>query len=335
MKHYLLLTVLLFVAIVHLSAQEFIYSKEGRAVISRESVIYMCLQSLKKGRSYKTALQICKCQAEELDRRFTNKQYKKYTTKNRIDFNALIKEDSLVERDLEDCYTASGQSVLLQAENSEEAFLKQCREAIQQSSEKTLDPGRVAGFCQCQLEMVKAKKLTDEEMKTLGDPNSLLFFEMMYRCGSPYAGAAEIDRNWKPASGSDVKGPASDTINVLSINGMTYVKVKIGSLVKVWLFDTGASDLLINTDMEEALKKENILSASNYLGIGEYEMANGTIESCRRYRLDGVRLGSFTVDNLIVSVSEKGQRIIVGKTLLNKFRNWTLNNQENKLVLQR
>lgn len=293
------------------------------------------MKSLKKPRSDKAAIQTCKCQAEELNRRFTDKQYKKHTKKNVIDFAALMKEDSLIERDLQDCFVETGKATLLQVESSEESFLANCREAIQRSSAKALSDEKVAGFCHCQLEMVKSKKLTDEEVKTLRDPNSLLFFEMMYRCGSPYASVTEEDRNWSPASATDVKGPASDSINVLNINGMTFVKVKIGSLVRVWLFDTGASDLLINTEMENQLKNEHVLSPSNYLGIGEYEMANGSIDSCRQYRVNGVRMGSFILDNVIVSVSEKSQRIIVGKTILNKFRSWTLNNQEQRLFLQR
>jgi predicted aspartyl protease len=64
-------------------------------------------------------------------------------------------------------------------------------------------------------------------------------------------------------------------------------------------------------------------------------MANGTVDTCRRYRINNVQIGHFKVDNVIVSVSEKGKRIIVGKALLNKFRTWSLNNQQNTLVLSK
>ncbi|RYZ56517.1 MAG: hypothetical protein EOO14_12225 [Chitinophagaceae bacterium] len=333
MKHFFLTVTVLLLATVFLCAQQNIYSKEGKPVISREWILFYCLESLQKPRSDKAAMQICECQAAELDRRFTNQQFKKYTKKNVIDFAALIKEDSLVQEDLQDCFMASGKTALLQAERSADDFRKQCEEAIRESSSKALLKERIDAFCQCQLEMVKSRQLTDQELQTMRDPNSLLFFEMMYRCGSPYDKGNGLHHNWTPASGADVKGPSSDSINVLNINGMTFVKLKVGSLVKVWLFDTGASDMLINTDMETDLKKETILGPSNYLGVGEYEMANGTIDSCRQYRVNGIRLGSFTLDNVIVSVSEKGQRIIVGKTILNKFRSWTLNNQDNKLYL--
>jgi predicted aspartyl protease len=116
---------------------------------------------------------------------------------------------------------------------------------------------------------------------------------------------------------------------------MTYVKIKIGSMIQVWLLDTGASDLLIGTELESALKKENIINESNYLGTGEYELANGMIDTCRRYKVNNVQIGDFIIDNVLLAVTEKGKRIIVGKALLNKFRKWSLNNEENKLVLSK
>ena len=314
-------------------AQESIFSKEGRRILNRRELVYDCLRSLNKDRSDKIALGICECQASVLDGRFSNKQFKQFTKKQVVDLTGLIESDSLVKKELQECYTASGQTVLLQAESSESEFLKGCRTSIQNSSDKTLDPAQVDRFCQCQLQLVKTKRLSDQEMASLSDPNSLLFFEIMYRCGSPFLSKEKTTPPWSAAAANDISGPATDTIDVLVINGMTYLKVKIGSLVQVWLFDTGASDLLINTEMEAALKKENILTAANYLGVGEYELANGAIDSCRRYRVKGVQVGRFTLENIVISVSEKGKRIIVGKTLLNKFRHWTLNNQENKLVL--
>ena len=329
----LLLSALLFSMIA--LGQNNIYTKEGRPILNRRQLVNNCLQSLSKERTDKTALAICECQTAKLDRRFTGKQYKLHTKKNVIDLTALVQADSLVGKEIQDCYTASGQSILLQAESFEDQFLAECRKSIEGSSEKTLDADRVNSFCQCQLQLVKTKKLTDGEMHTLSNPNSLLFFEMMYRCGSPFTRKEDAERNWAPSAASDVKGPAMDTMEVLTLNGMTYVKAKVGSLVQVWLFDTGASDLLINTETEATLKAENVLTAANYLGIGEYEMANGTIDTCRRYKVNGVQIGNFTVDNVVVSVSEKGKRIIVGKALLNKFRHWSLSNQENKLLLVR
>jgi hypothetical protein len=330
--HFLLIAAL-FCTSLAVAQDEYIHTKEGSRVLKRRQVVFDCLRSLKKDRTDKTALTICECQADQLERRFTLKQYEKHTKENVIDLAGLFASNNGAQKDLEACITASGKSILLQAQGAEGSFLEACRKSIQGSSDKTFDANRVDQFCQCQLQLVRSKKLSDAEMKTLSNPNSLLFFEMMYRCGDPFADKESTGQPWTSAAAADVTGPEADTISVLPLNGMTYVKVKTGSLVQVWLFDTGASDLLINTETEATLKKEGVLTDSNYLGVGQYQMANGTIDSCRRYRVNGMQIGRFTVNNVVVAVNEKGKRIIVGKSLLNKFRRWSLDNGTNKLLL--
>ncbi|HET7899310.1 MAG TPA: retroviral-like aspartic protease family protein [Flavisolibacter sp.] len=335
MKHFFLLFSFFLFLSTAVFSQRKIYTSEDLPILDQAMLVEDCLQAMNKNQRDKTAVDICECQASKLNGRFSKKQYKQFTKKNFIDLQALIHTDSLLEKEIQDCYIASGKTVLLQAETNEKRFLEQCQQSIQASSDKTLDAVRVRDFCQCQLQLVKAKKISDKELRALHDPNSLLFFEMIYRCGDPFAGKDVIERNWTASAAQDVKGPAADTVQVATLNGMSYVKMKTGSLVQVWLFDTGASDLLINTEMEAALKKEALLTEANYLGTGEYEMANGTVDTCRRYRINNVQIGRFSVDNVVVSVSEKAKRIIVGKALLNKFSHWSLSNKENKLHLFR
>ena len=116
---------------------------------------------------------------------------------------------------------------------------------------------------------------------------------------------------------------------------MTYVKARIGNKEQVWFFDIGASDLLIDKDTQEQLKEEKVMTAENYMGIGEYEMANGMVNTCRKYRIDNVKIGKFTLNNMMVAVTDKGKRIIVEKALMNKFSQQILSNKENSLVLSK
>ncbi len=317
------------------SQDDFIRTKEGYPILNRRQLVANCLKSLHKDRSDRTAYSICECETVKIDRHFTEKQYRKYTHANIIDIESLIKADSLIEKEIRKCYTNSGQTTLLQAESFEGEFISNCKKWIQNSTEKTLDVNRVTSFCNCQLELVKTKKISDAEMQTLSNPNSLLFYEMMYKCGEPFSEKITLENNWNMNAEKDIKGPMIDTIKILSMNGMTYVKIKIGTLVQIWLYDTGASDLLINKDMEETLKKQNIITEANYVGIGEYEMANGMIDTCRKYKIDNVQIGQFSINNIIVAVTDKGKRIIVGKALMNKFSKWVLNNQNNTLILSK
>src|SRR4051812_39166803 len=78
-----------------LSQRGYIYSKEGRAILSKKQLERDCLLSLNKDRSDKTALTICQCQIEKIDGHFSNKQYNKYSHSGTIDLSGLISQDSV------------------------------------------------------------------------------------------------------------------------------------------------------------------------------------------------------------------------------------------------
>jgi hypothetical protein len=318
-----------------LAQETFIRTKEGRPILNRKALINNCLKSLHKDKTDETALSICECQVKRIDKYFTNKQYKQFTKYNVVDISSLTESDSLFAKKIQECYTSTGKTMLLQAEGFETEYVANCIKGIQKNTEKQLDNKRLTNFCKCQLDMVKKKRLTDIELNALQNPNSLLFYEMIYNCGNPFSEKDISENNWNINSEKDISGPETDTVSILNINGMTYIKLKIGSLVQIWLFDTGASDLMINKDMEEQLKNEKTLTETDYLGEGEYEMANGTIDTCRKYKLNNIKIGQFTVNNITVAVSDKANKIIVGKTLLNKFGNWLLNNKSGTLILNK
>ena len=314
------------------SNTSFIYSKDGKAVLNKWNLRKICLKSLNKDASDTEALSICDCQISKLNERFTSKEYKKFTKGLVVDLKGLIDLDSSFKNEFESCFKSTGRSQLLSVEADAEGSLEACIINTKNSTNKSIDSAKVRNFCACQLELIKNRKLTDKELESLSDPNSLLFLETMYKCGSPFDATSYV-RGWNPGLEKDITGPPSDTINVLNMDGMTFVKIKMGSLVRFWLFDTGASDMLITKEMEEVLQSEKVMTSQNFTGIKEYEMANGIVDSCRTYLINGVKIGKFSVDNITVAVSDKAKRIIVGKSLINKFNRWAIINERNTLIL--
>ncbi|MBC7935998.1 MAG: clan AA aspartic protease [Rhizobacter sp.] len=314
----------------------FIYTKGQDPILNRWRLKSGCLQSLKADASNTLATNICDCYVNTLDGYFTKKEYQKFTSHGVIDLKGLTNSDLVFKARIDSCYKGSGQTILLQAQSFTEESVNSCIDNIQKNSNKTLDSNKVKNFCSCQFELIKSKKLSDKEYAAISDPNSLLFFEIMFKCGDPFGDEiAGSSKNWTANSVSDITGPPSDSIQVLNMNGMTFVKLKIGSFVQFWLFDTGASDLLISKEMEETLKADNVIKDKNYKGIKEYEMANGIIDTCRTYTIDGIRIGSYYLNNITVAASDKAKRNIVGKSLINKFSSWMLNNKNNTLILNK
>jgi hypothetical protein len=310
-----------------------IRSKEGRPVIARKSMLISCLKSFKKDRTDKVAVEICECYLNKIDKRFTNKEYKENTKGRMIDFEALINKDATIKEQIDSCFKNSGRSILMSIENFQKENIAECISSLQKSTNKTLDPQKVKEFCYCQFELIKTKKLSDAEYHQIDNPNSLLYYEMMYKCGNPFEDSTVTNNQWNENAQKDIDGPQSDTINILSFNGMAYARIKMGSTVLFWLLDTGASDLLITKEMEEEFKIANILRPDNYLGVGEYEMANGSVDPCRKYIVDDVRIGKYQVKGIVIAVSDKAKKTILGRSLLNKFSKWILDNRSNVLIL--
>lgn len=313
----------------------YIRSKEGKPMFQRKAMLISCLKNYKKDRNDEVAVKVCECYLDKLDKSFTNKQYKEHSKNHVVDLEALINTDPTLKKTIEECFTASGQSILMSVESFREENVAECIASIQKNSNKSLDSLKVKAFCNCQLELIKTKKLNDTAFQQINNPNSLLYYELMYKCGSPFEGETKYNNEWNENVHKDITGNNTDTIQVLNFNGITYVKLKIAGEVLFWLFDTGASDMLITKEMEADWLSKNILTKENYIGINEYEMANGSIDSCRKYIIQGVTIGEFHVNNVAIAVSDKAKKIILGRSLLNKFKEWILDNKNNALILTR
>jgi hypothetical protein len=314
-------------------SEKYLYTKQGKAILDKQHLILECLHNLNKDRTDATALSICKCQIDKIDWHFTNKQVSDNTIGRVINIDNLIKSDSSLEKEMNACFTNSGKSILLHAEGFEKEFIDSCIFYLRKNSSKTLNANKLEKFCKCQLDLIKDKKLTDVEIQSFNNPNSILFYEVMYKCGNPSSNDEPI--SWNKNNSEEIAGPVCDTINVLSIDGMSYIKAKLGNMVLVWLLDSGASDLLITTEMESLLKKEQIITDENAKGIGEFEMANGEVDTCRKYVINNFKIGQYSINNLMVAVSDKAKKIIIGKSLLNKFSNWMIDNKNETLILNK
>ena len=81
---------------------------------------------------------IWECQTDTINCNFSYKQYSNFKNKGAIDLSGLIKTYPEVAEAIQQCYTNSGQTVLLQVQGFEEEFISNCAKNIQNASEKNL-----------------------------------------------------------------------------------------------------------------------------------------------------------------------------------------------------
>lgn len=189
-------------------------------------------------------------------------------------------------------------------------------------------------YCRCAIDKIQEKNLSVDKLFELQDPNSPLLNEIVTPCiNEAMKGGGAIEEK----NPNDIQGSISkDEIPVSKIGSVSRVKVKIGNAEKLFIIDSGASVVMIGSDFERDLIFDGVIAKKDYLSDKTYQMANGEELTCRRFNLNGLQLGGFTVNNVTVAVIDKKDvSFLLGKSLLDKFTHWSINNQTSKLILEK
>jgi hypothetical protein len=283
------------------------------------------------------ATKICECQAKLLDRRFTMQQVRSYSRKYKEGaLSKLIDDDTLLQRQMKDCSSDASGLPVFDIPAYRESFIKRCALNVQAGADGPVNDTLLTLFCNCAADILEARKISLDRVEELADENSFLYNEVAFKCGSPFLKPSDFARDWKEADSTDLKGPiAIDSVQVISIIGMHKVKITIGKSTKIWLLDSGASDMLISTEYLKELMQQGAILEKNFIGDGKYRLADNRVVVCKRYRVASVTIGRFVVRDVIISASKGVNEFLVGKILLNKFTQWTLDNKNNLLILKR
>ena len=99
-----------------------------------------------------------------------------------------------------------------------------------------------------------------------------------------------------------------------------------------FLFDTGASELLINSKLEKDLINSGAIESSDYVSNKSFETADGSIITAKGVRLNNIIIGGYQVNNVIAYVTDEGG-MLCGMGLLNKFKKWKFQKDDKSLIL--
>ena len=125
-----------------------------------------------------------------------------------------------------------------------------------------------------------------------------------------------------------------EKIKLTKEGNVYYINVKIGSITRKFILDTGASEVNISEELERELIFEGIITKSDYLQKGNYKTANGSIQECRRVLIKSITVGGYTISNVTASISNDNSPILLGKSFLDKFKKWSIDNQKSELDLE-
>lgn len=319
------------------NGKEYIRSKEGKDVWDKNTVIWRCVKAMKADASNEQVVQICTCQVELLDQYFPMKLIKQYERLYpSLSLTKLIEADTALLGRMNQCYKAISQTNLFFSPAQILSYRDSMAAYIRANKKEELDESRINAYCDCAVSIMAKRKINTQTIKDMNDPNSMLFNEIAYHCGGyPYKKVSPTTA-WKVTDSLDVKGSKTiDSVDVITVSGMTKLKVKIGPIVNVWMLDCGATDMVVSDTLINKLLQLNLVSKNDFLGKQTYTLANGKEILCDVYSINNVQVGKFTVNNLIIGASKETDVFLLGKTFLNKFRRWSIDNQRNQLVLEK
>jgi len=316
---------------------DFVLTKDGIRLTSKRLLIERCKKDMGASPDNKEAHRICACTVAQLDGYFTMKEIQKAERLHKVDgFDYLVKNDSVLQQRFTQCYEEWSKTNLLFSKQQIQRYKESMMESIRKSSKEELDEKKLGSYCDCAVGILKERKLTEQTFHDLSDPNSLIYNEIAYRCGGVPHKRASTTAAWNKGLVADIQGNKMiDSVKVLQIGAMTKLKVKIGSVVGIWMLDSGATDLLVSDSLVNRLLELNLLSKNDFLGNETYYLANGKPIKCDVYKINQVQVGNYTVNNLILAASKDTDEFLLGKSLLNKFSRWSIDNKNDILVLEK
>lgn len=137
-----------------------------------------------------------------------------------------------------------------------------------------------------------------------------------------------------PASQPASSQAGSTEVTLIQAGTDLFLPVTInGTNTATFHLDTGASDVTIPKSLALRLVAQGTLTASDYLGKGNYQIADGSTHTFPNYRLRSVTVGGRTATNVRCSVGNDDHTLLLGQSFLKKFSSYTIDNTRNVLVL--
>ncbi len=312
-----------------LKAKDSFFSKDGYDMGSKKEFVTNCkggLSEMDFNGVKIDAEMYCNCMAEELIPLFTVKEISMAYEKN--DFSDLFERDGVTDRllncmgedgfELEDDYTFEN------ADGS--AFINTCIETM--SEEGAVNYNSMRKYCECALTNLKNKGISFGQLSEIDDEDKEAYNEVLLPCLHLLE-----EKSVNAYVQSDIQGFGDQSIIQLIPNGNTYkLKLSIDGITRYFLFDTGASELVINSKLENDLISSGAIKSSDYVDDKSFETADGSIINAKGVNLRNIIIGGYKVDNVIAYVTDEGG-MLCGMGLLNKFRKWKFLKEDKSLIL--
>lgn len=117
---------------------------------------------------------------------------------------------------------------------------------------------------------------------------------------------------------------------IFSEGDMKFIFISFSGKKYKYLIDSGASDIIINSEIENHLINNGQLLPENYVGQKSYEIANGDIITLKFANLPYIELNNNKFYNIDIAIGDNNSSLLMGMSFLNRF-DWKIN-QDNLIL---
>ncbi len=118
--------------------------------------------------------------------------------------------------------------------------------------------------------------------------------------------------------------------------GLNYVKASISGMDKSFIFDTGASSIVINSAVFAELLKAKKINSQDIIGTGASVVANGATVTVKVLRVRNFKIGNFLIPQIEVVVMPDPQApLLIGQSVFSQFGKITIDNAQNTITLEK
>ncbi|MDM1376342.1 retropepsin-like aspartic protease family protein [Myroides marinus] len=154
------------------------------------------------------------------------------------------------------------------------------------------------------------------------------------RSGSVRAHNSDSRSNFKQRVNSTVSS-GSETVKMLKRGGVYEVPARINGVEMEFIFDTGASDVTISLTEALYLFKQGKLNEDDFIGVAQYQIADGSIAEGTVINLREVQVGNKKVRNVQASIVHNMEApLLLGQSALERFGNFSIDYKRSTLTFK-
>jgi hypothetical protein len=153
--------------------------------------------------------------------------------------------------------------------------------------------------------------------------------------GTYFAANGSIISSGIWADGILLAAADQETIRMEESGGVYVVPVRFNDTITLnSIIDSGAADVSVPADIVSTLMRTKTITTEDFLGKQTYVLADGSKVPSQQFRIRSLQFGNKTVHNVVASIASVNGEILLGQSVLKKFKSWSVDNGQHTLILR-